>query len=117
MEMIHTGKFPKNTLFCGDAGFVGFPLWSDILQSGGHFLVRVGANVSLLREGADYELAKNGLVLCWPQAMQAQTASPAVAIGQGSDRQNRRLLADERLGFQRTHHQADGHILQNAVGN
>jgi len=71
-EMIRLGKFAKKTLFCGDAGFVGFPLWSDIIQSGSHFLVRVGGNVSLLREGADYELAKNGLVLCWPQAMQAK---------------------------------------------
>jgi len=70
--MVHTGKFPKNTLFCGDAGFVGFPLWSDIMQSGGQFLVRVGGNVNLLREGADYELAKSGLVLCWPQAMQGK---------------------------------------------
>jgi len=70
MEMIRPRKFPKNTLFCGDAGFVGFPLWSHIVQSSGQFLVRVGANVSLLRESADYELAENGLVLCWPQAMQ-----------------------------------------------
>jgi len=69
-EMISSRNFPKNTLFCGDAGFVGFPIWSDILQSGGQFLVRVGGNVSLLREGADYELVKNGLVLCWPKAMQ-----------------------------------------------
>jgi hypothetical protein len=70
MEMILSGKYPKDTLFCGDAGFVGFPLWSAIVQSGGHFLVRVGANVSLLRESADYELVKKGLVLCWPQTMQ-----------------------------------------------
>jgi hypothetical protein len=72
MEMIAGGKFPRNTLFCGDAGFIGFPLWSAILQSGGHFLVRVGANVSLLREGTDYELAENGRVLCWPKAMQGK---------------------------------------------
>jgi hypothetical protein len=72
MEMILAGKFPEKTLFCGDAGFVGFPLWSAILQNRGHFLVRVGANVSLLREGADYELAQNGLVLCWPRAMQGK---------------------------------------------
>jgi hypothetical protein len=71
-EMVSTEGFPKNTLFCGDAGFIGFPLWSDILRNGGQFLVRVGANVSLLRECADYTLAKNGLVLCWPQAMQAK---------------------------------------------
>src|SRR5271170_4525741 len=37
MEMAETGKFPKNTLFCGDAGFVGYPLWSRLLVSGGHF--------------------------------------------------------------------------------
>jgi hypothetical protein len=72
MEMLAYGKFPRNTLFCGDAGFVGFPLWSAILQNRGHFLVRVGANVSLLRENADYELAKNGLVLCWPRAMRGK---------------------------------------------
>jgi hypothetical protein len=72
MEMLCAGKFPKNTLFCGDAGFVGFPLWSHITQSGGHFLVRVGANVSLLSESADYEVAENGLVLCWPRDMQGK---------------------------------------------
>jgi hypothetical protein len=76
MEMIRPGNFPKNTLFCGDAGFVGFPLWSHIVQSRGHFLVRVGANVSLLRESADYEPTKNGLVLCWPRAMQQANQRP-----------------------------------------
>lgn len=72
MEMVHAGRYPSKTLFCGDAGFVGYPLWSDIMQHSGHFLVRVGANVSLLRESADYELLKNGLVLCWPRAMQGK---------------------------------------------
>jgi hypothetical protein len=72
MEMIEAGKYPRNTLFCGDAGFVGFPLWSAILQAGGHFLVRVGANVRLLREDAAYKLAKNGMVLCWPRDMQGK---------------------------------------------
>ena len=66
MEMIAMGKFPKNTLFCSDAGFVGYPLWSAIRQRDGHFLIRVGANVSLLTESADYEQGKDGLVLCWP---------------------------------------------------
>ena len=71
MEMIATGKFPKNTLFCGDAGFVGYPLWSAIMQSGGDFLVRVGANVSLLSERRITN-CREGLVLCWPRAMQAK---------------------------------------------
>jgi hypothetical protein len=75
MEMLQTEEFPKNTLFCGDAGFVGYPLWACILKQGGDFLVRVGANVSLLHEHADCTIEKMGkdsLVLCWPKAaMQA----------------------------------------------
>ena len=75
MERIGEGKFPEKTLFCGDAGFVGYPLWSAILKCGQkscHFLVRIGANVSLLKESADYQLGKNGRVLCWPKAMQSK---------------------------------------------
>lgn len=71
MEMIASGKHNKTTLFCGDAGFVGFPLWSAIIQSGASFLVRVGANVSLLREIGDYELCQKGHVLCWPRDQRA----------------------------------------------
>ena len=67
-EMLKDGDFPENTLFCGDAGFVGYPLWSHILTCGFHFLVRVGANVSLLTEMADCRIEKNGKVLCWPKA-------------------------------------------------
>lgn len=26
MEMLQQEEFPENTLFCGDAGFVGYPL-------------------------------------------------------------------------------------------
>ncbi len=60
-------EFPENTLFCGDAGFVGYPLWSRIVGAGHDFLVRVGANVHLLGEKADCELVHRGqTVLCWP---------------------------------------------------
>jgi Transposase DDE domain len=68
MEMLEQGEFRKNTLFCGDAGFVGYPLWSKILSCSHQFLVRVGANVSLLAEAADYTIGDDGLVLCWPKA-------------------------------------------------
>lgn len=77
MEMIAKGKFPKNTLFCGDAGFVGFPLWATILVAGRHFLVRVGANVKLLTESTDCIIDfSNGLVLCWPLAAQKAGLPP-----------------------------------------
>jgi hypothetical protein len=75
-EMIENGKFPKNTLFCGDAGFVGYPLWSQILRRKAHFLVRVGANVSLLTEGVDYQRRQGGLVLCWPKTSRQANQPP-----------------------------------------
>jgi hypothetical protein len=41
--------FPKNTLFCADAGFVGYELWQQIIAAGHSFLIRAGANVKLLK--------------------------------------------------------------------
>jgi Transposase DDE domain len=70
MEMLSTEDFPPDTLLCGDAGFVGYPLWSSIGASGADFLVRVGANVNLLHEYADCIFEKKGkefFVLCWPR--------------------------------------------------
>ena len=60
-------KFPANSLFCGDAGFVGYPLWSSLLSAKVNFLVRVGANVSLLSEHADIRRVSDRIVLCWPK--------------------------------------------------
>jgi Transposase DDE domain len=75
-EMLEQETFPKNTLFCGDAGFVGYPLWSSILETGGDFLVRVGANVHLLSKTADILQRGGGLVLCWPKGKMNSGAKP-----------------------------------------
>jgi hypothetical protein len=69
-EMVEGGRFPQRTLLCGDAGFVGYPLWSCLQRAGVHFLVRVGANVKLLSEQAlcKFEtVGKEHAVLCWPK--------------------------------------------------
>jgi hypothetical protein len=66
-QILSEEDFPENTLFCGDAGFTGYPLWSMILTTGGDFLVRVGANVRLLSEHADIKKLGGGVVLCWPK--------------------------------------------------
>jgi Transposase DDE domain len=82
MEMAETESFPKNTLFCGDAGFVGYPLWSCLVAGGFDFLVRVGANVSLLAMEANYTLKKEGkgfLVYCWPKTIM-QADQPALRL-------------------------------------
>lgn len=67
-DLLRQEDFPENTLFCGDAGFVGYPLWNAILATPDqHFLVRVGANVDLLSEHADVKKCGGGDVLCWPK--------------------------------------------------
>jgi len=77
MEMLGEGEFPKNTLFCGDAGFVGYPLWAQIARRGLSFLVRVGANVTLLTERTDCIIRRQGnLVFCWPRAAQKENLPP-----------------------------------------
>jgi len=70
MEMVELGRFPLRTLLCGDAGFVGYPLWSCFQRAGVRFLVRVGGNVKLLTEHAICQFQKVGkehTVLCWPK--------------------------------------------------
>ena len=62
MEILKQEKFPENTLFCGDAGFVGYDFWKAILAAGGNFLVRVGGNVNLLSEKADIKRLGGGIV-------------------------------------------------------
>lgn len=75
-EILSTEEFPEETLFCGDAGFVGFPLWSKILSANADFLIRVGGNVELISAHADYDRLKGGVVLCWPKDMMRRGVAP-----------------------------------------
>lgn len=76
-EMLHMINFPKNTLFCGDAGFVGHDFWKSILDCGHSFLIRVGANVHLLKNlGSARERA--GLVYLWPDNVARKKQPPLV---------------------------------------
>jgi len=75
-EMLEHEDFPENTLFCGDAGFVGYPLWSSIIAAGQNFLVRIGGNVNLLSETADIKRAGGGIVFCWPKGQMNSGAAP-----------------------------------------
>jgi hypothetical protein len=70
MTMLADEGFPARTLFCGDAGFIGYPLWAQIQTRGHEFVVRTGANVHLLVESLNGLIVPDGqdqLVLCWPQ--------------------------------------------------
>jgi hypothetical protein len=104
-EILEEEKFPENTLFCGDAGFVGYDLWRAILTAGGQFLVRVGANVSLVSEKADIKRLGGGIVLCWPKDKINAGAEPLklrlvkVKIGKTSMWMLTSVLDDKKLSI------------------
>jgi hypothetical protein len=79
MTMLAEEDFPPRTLFCGDAGFIGYPLWSRILKRNGDFLVRVGANARLLIEELQGRVVSEGeeqFVWCWPLDAQRAGGPP-----------------------------------------
>ncbi len=56
---------PPDALVAADCGFVGYEFWSDLLQSGRQFVIRVGGNVRLLKRlGTARE--SNGTIYLWP---------------------------------------------------
>jgi hypothetical protein len=68
---------PAGALITADAGFVGYEVWTAILKSGRHLLVRVGANVRLLRKLGHVE-EKAGLVYLWPDREAKRKQPPLV---------------------------------------
>ena len=57
---------PERTLLVGDAGFIGYDFCAELERRGVSFLLRVGANVTLLSELGDWERAGRGVVHLWP---------------------------------------------------
>src|SRR3954447_15694192 len=78
---------PVGALITADAGFVGYETWKAILDSGRHLLIRVGANVRLLRN-LGYVEEKTGLVYLWPDR-QAKRKEPPLVLRMVVARGNR----------------------------
>jgi hypothetical protein len=78
VELIETQQFPENTLFCGDAGFVGYDVWNTLAQRGHHFLMRVGGNIRLLRQLGDVRV-RGEFVHFWPKKA-FQTKQPPLVL-------------------------------------
>jgi hypothetical protein len=78
IDMIRNGHFLKNTLFVGDAGFVGYEFWKLIIEQGHDFLVRVGGNVRLLEDLGFHTEEKKGIVYCWPNEAMRKQLPPLV---------------------------------------
>lgn len=77
MEMLNSHEFPENTLFCCDAGFVGYELWKSMLDAGHSFLIRVGGNVRLLKNLGHARAGKD-IVCLWPNAAARRHQEPIV---------------------------------------
>jgi len=70
------GALPDGSLLLADGNFVGHALWSAMDQAGQKFLIRVGGNVSLIRDlfpGSKFERSGD-VVYVWPLHRQKQAA-------------------------------------------
>lgn len=76
-ELLKTERFPEKTLFCSDAGFVGYDFRRSIVDQGQHFLMRVGSNVTLLKNLGDAR-ESHGIFYCWPTKAARQNQPPLV---------------------------------------
>lgn len=58
---------PAGALVVADAGFVSYGLCLRLLRHGKHFLLRLGGNVTLLKDLGYYHEERDGLVYLWPK--------------------------------------------------
>ena len=70
-------RFPENTLFTADAGFVGYDFWRAIVAQAQSFLIRVGGNVRLLKN-LGVVRQRGDLVYCWPEKAMKKKQPPLV---------------------------------------
>jgi hypothetical protein len=70
-------ELPAQALIVADAGFGGYDFWQALLTAGHHFVIRVGANVRLLRQlGWTREHAQ--VVYLWPDQVARKRQPPLV---------------------------------------
>ena len=62
------GGLPERSMIVADAGFTGYALFQRLLLAGHSFLIRVGRNVTLLKNLGYYHEERDGLVYLWPVA-------------------------------------------------
>ena len=68
---------PPGALVTADAGFVGYEYWRALLDSRRQLLIRVGANVRLLKN-LGYARERQGLLYLWPDKAAAKNQPPLV---------------------------------------
>lgn len=63
---------PPEALLLADAGFCGYDLLKALMAQDNHFLIRVGSNVTLIRELGYYQREGKQTVYLWPLLQQAR---------------------------------------------
>ena len=75
LEML--GILPKNSMIVADPGFVGYDNWREIQDAGHAFVIRVGANVKLLKK-LGYARQTADRVYLWPDKARKNSQPPLV---------------------------------------
>jgi hypothetical protein len=75
LEML--AEMPENSLITADAGFVGYDFWKTVLDAGHNFVIRVGANVRLLRR-LGYARQYDHTVYLWTKDAARKQQPPVV---------------------------------------
>jgi hypothetical protein len=70
-------ELPENALITADAGFVGYDFWSALIAAGHRFVIRVGANVKLLKK-LGYAREYDNTVYLWPDSAAKKKLPPLV---------------------------------------
>ena len=60
------GELPERSMIVADAGFAGYALFMRLLVARHSFLIRVGRNITLLKNLGYYHEERDGLVYLWP---------------------------------------------------
>ena len=71
------GEMPENSLITADAGFVGYEFWQAIQGANHDFVIRVGANVKLIKQ-LGYARESDHTVYLWPDRAAKKTMPPLV---------------------------------------
>ena len=71
-------ELPENSLITADAGFMGYEFWRAVIDAGHSFVIRVGANVKLLKK-LGYARQYDNTVYLWPDAA-AKKHLPPLAL-------------------------------------
>ena len=61
-------ELPERSMIVADAGFAGYALFLRLLLARHSFLIRVGRNITLLKDLGYYHEERDGLVYLWPHA-------------------------------------------------